>query len=75
MYVVNTRGIDECMINVHYYYLSFQILKYFKNQNGSVTFETFLRALKWCETQELREKARGRIQTQVMDKQPCSRSM
>lgn len=38
------------------------ILKYFKNQNGLISFETFLKALKWCETQELREKARGIFQ-------------
>ncbi|KAL8568865.1 hypothetical protein ACOMHN_009685 [Nucella lapillus] len=38
------------------------ILKYFKGQDGTITFESFLRALKWCETQELRDKARGIFQ-------------
>ena len=39
-------------------------MKYFKNQDGAISFETFLRALKWCESQEVREKARGRVKTQ-----------
>ncbi|KAK7113198.1 uncharacterized protein [Littorina saxatilis] len=38
------------------------IMKYFKNPDGTITFETFLRALKWCETQDLRQKARGIFQ-------------
>ena len=39
--------------------LYFQILKYFKGKEGSVSFESFLKALKWCEGQEINVKARG----------------
>ncbi|XP_076458628.1 uncharacterized protein LOC143292324 [Babylonia areolata] len=38
------------------------IMKYFKSRDGSISFESFMRALKWCETQELRDKARGIFQ-------------
>ncbi|KAK7506169.1 hypothetical protein BaRGS_00002281 [Batillaria attramentaria] len=38
------------------------ILKYFKTQDGKITFETFLRALKWCEVQDLQVKTRGLFQ-------------
>lgn len=37
-----------------------QILKYFKGTNGTLTFESFLKALKWCEMQDVQVKARGK---------------
>ncbi|PVD38938.1 hypothetical protein C0Q70_01563 [Pomacea canaliculata] len=38
------------------------ILKYFKTPDGRVTFETFLRGLKWSESQDVQVKARGIFQ-------------
>lgn len=38
------------------------ILKCFKSSDGNISFESFLKALKWCETQELQVKARGIFQ-------------
>jgi len=38
------------------------ILKYFKGKEGSVSFESFLKALKWCEGQEINVKARAIFQ-------------
>ncbi|XP_005108101.2 ankyrin-3 [Aplysia californica] len=38
------------------------ILKYFKGPDGHVSFESFLKALKWCEGQEIQVKARAIFQ-------------
>jgi len=38
------------------------ILKYFKNKDGYVSFESFLKGLKWCESQEIQVKARAIFQ-------------
>ncbi|RUS80047.1 hypothetical protein EGW08_012164 [Elysia chlorotica] len=38
------------------------ILKCFKSSDGNVSFESFLRSLKWCESQEMQVKARGMFQ-------------
>ncbi|KAH9520024.1 hypothetical protein Btru_071494 [Bulinus truncatus] len=38
------------------------ILKYFKSSDGYISFETFLRALKWCESQELQVKCKAMFQ-------------
>ncbi|XP_050393569.1 uncharacterized protein LOC126811742 [Patella vulgata] len=35
------------------------ILKTFKSRDGSMTFESFLRGLKWCESQDVGTKARA----------------
>ncbi|XP_059141601.1 ankyrin-3-like isoform X2 [Physella acuta] len=38
------------------------ILKYFKSSDGKISFESFLRALKWSESQELEVKAKAIFQ-------------
>jgi len=43
-----------------------QILKKFMSaKTKKVTFENFLRGLKWCETAELEEKVRCRLLTHM----------
>uniref|UniRef100_A0A2C9M209 Death domain-containing protein n=1 Tax=Biomphalaria glabrata TaxID=6526 RepID=A0A2C9M209_BIOGL len=38
------------------------ILKYFKSSDGNISFESFLRALKWCESQEIEVKCKAMFQ-------------
>uniref|UniRef100_A0A0B6ZKR0 Death domain-containing protein n=1 Tax=Arion vulgaris TaxID=1028688 RepID=A0A0B6ZKR0_9EUPU len=38
------------------------ILKNFKSSDGNISFETFLRALKWCESQEMQAKIKAIFQ-------------
>ncbi|GFN74764.1 ankyrin-3 [Plakobranchus ocellatus] len=38
------------------------ILKCFKSADGNISFESFLKALKWCESQEMQVKARAMFQ-------------
>jgi len=50
------------------------ILKYFKNKDGYVTFESFLKALKWSESQEINVKSRAIFQM-LNNGQPIPKDM